>query len=101
MEHVSCVVRFCAGEVRVCMCVWMYGWMDGYMDERLLAGAAGSVTGMCAYVQDGASCLWIASQNGHVEVVKYLYSCGGEALLMLTRKVSLQDVVNGCCSLHA
>ena len=86
------VGRCCSSQsVYVCMDVWM----DGYMDERLLAGAAGSVTGMCAYVQDGASCLWIASQNGHVEVVKYLYSCGGEALLMLTKKVRA-----GCCRVY-
>jgi hypothetical protein len=74
--------------VYVCMYGWMDVWMDGWMDERLLAGATGGVTGMCAYVQDGASCLVVACQNGHVEVVKYLYSCGGEALLMLKRKVS-------------
>lgn len=40
-------------------------------------------------VQDGWSCLLIACQNGHLEVVKYLHGAGGEALLMMTKKVRL------------
>ena len=43
---------------------------------------------MCACVQDGWSCLLIASVNGHSEVVKYLCERGGERLLMLTPNVS-------------
>ncbi len=47
-------------------------------------------------VQDGASCLLIASWKGHVEVVKYLHGCGGEALLMLTNKVRRRGAGGGC-----
>jgi hypothetical protein len=48
-------------------------------------------------VQDGVSCLYIASWNGHVEVVKYLHGCGGEALLMLTKKVRRRGAGAGVC----
>ena len=48
----------------------------------------GCVTVRCARVQDGASCLYIASQNRHLAVVKLLCERGGEKLLMLTDKVS-------------
>ena len=43
--------------------------------------------------QDGASCLWAASHNGHTEIVKYLHKVSGKELLMMTRNVS-EDV--GC-----
>ncbi len=39
-------------------------------------------------MQDGASCLFIASQKGHFEVVKHLCEIGGKELLMLTANVS-------------
>ena len=39
-------------------------------------------------VQNGASCLYMASQYGHLEVVKYLHEVGGKELLMLTKDVS-------------
>ncbi len=39
-------------------------------------------------VQDCASCLWIASEHGHLEVVKYLQKVGGKELLMMTNNVS-------------
>ncbi len=44
-------------------------------------------------VQDGSSCLWVACFGGHREIVKYLYGCGGEALLMLTMEVSWQELL--------
>ncbi len=47
-------------------------------------------------VQDGTSCLWAASQDGHLEVVKYLYGCGGEALLMLTDEVRWREAEGDC-----
>ena len=40
------------------------------------------------HAQNGISCLFKASQNGHLEVVKHLVERGGEALLMMTDKVS-------------
>ncbi len=40
-----------------------------------------------------------ACESGHLEVVKYLYGCGGEALLMLTMEVSWQEAGGGCCIL--
>jgi hypothetical protein len=40
-------------------------------------------------MQDGASCLLKACENGHVGVVKYLCEQGREELLMLTDKVSV------------
>ncbi len=43
-------------------------------------------------VQDGRSCLLAACEGGHLEVVKYLHGCGGEALLMLTNKVSNSEL---------
>ena len=43
-------------------------------------------------VQNGASCLLAASQDGHLEVVKYLCERGGERLLMLTNQVSFLRV---------
>jgi hypothetical protein len=54
--------------------------------------------------QDGISCLFMASQNGHLEVVKDLCKRGGMALLMLTRNVSklvicIQFMSSSC--LHA
>ncbi len=39
-------------------------------------------------VQDGTSCLYMASQNGHFGVVKHLCEIGGKELLMLTDYVS-------------
>ncbi len=48
-------------------------------------------------VQIGLSCLLAACVGGHLEVVKYLYGCGGEALLMLTDKVGWQEAGGGCC----
>ena len=39
-------------------------------------------------VQNNASCLYIACQEGHLDVVKYLCERGGEKLLMLTTMVS-------------
>ena len=41
------------------------------------------------HVQDGASCLHMACKYGHLEVVKRLCECGGDALLKLTISVSL------------
>ncbi len=41
------------------------------------------------HTQEGESCLYMACQNGHFELVKYLYERGGEKLLMLTLKVRL------------
>ena len=35
---------------------------------------------------DGASCLWIASQNGHVECVRALIEAGGKELVMMARQ---------------
>ena len=43
--------------------------------------------------QYGWSCLLIACQEGHLDVVKYLHGAGGEALLMMTSKVRLCDVM--------
>ena len=34
---------------------------------------------------DGASCLMVSAQNGHLEVVRALLEAGGRELLMLTR----------------
>ena len=47
-------------------------------------------------MQDGRSCLFIASCNGHLDVVKHLYEVGGETLLMLTDKVSGRVAVLLC-----
>ena len=47
-------------------------------------------------VQDGSSCLSAACEDGHLGVVKYLYGCGGEALLMLTTMVSRQEAEVNC-----
>ncbi len=44
-------------------------------------------------MQDGASCLLKACENGHVGVVKYLCEQGGEELLMLTDKVRLYTML--------
>jgi hypothetical protein len=57
------------------------------------------VCGLCvtvtlAYVQNGASCLFLACQEGHLEVVKYLYEQGGKELLMLTINVSTFKLVD-------
>ncbi len=41
-----------------------------------------------ACVQNGASCLYLASSKGHLEVVKFLCEQGGKELLMLTNKAS-------------
>ena len=35
---------------------------------------------------DGVSCLWIASQNGHVECVRALIEAGGKELVMMANK---------------
>ena len=40
-------------------------------------------------MQDGASCLMVASQNGHLEVVRYLCERGGEKLLLMADNVSV------------
>ena len=37
---------------------------------------------------DGASCLWIASQNGHVECVRALIEAGGKELVMMARQLT-------------
>ncbi len=42
---------------------------------------------LCTHVQDGQSCLYTASQYGHLEVVKYLHKQGCRELL-LAKKVS-------------
>jgi ankyrin repeat protein len=44
---------------------------------------------------DGCSCLYVACQEGHLEVAKVLIQAGGEALLLMT------DSVHGCSCLHA
>ena len=44
---------------------------------------------VCVCVQNGWSCLHVASHKGHVDVVKYLCAQGGEKLLMLTSDVSV------------
>ena len=49
--------------------------------------AVGCVTVRRVRVQDNVSCLWVACENGHLDVVKYLYKCGGKELLMLTKNV--------------
>ncbi len=58
-----------------------------------------------AHVQNGASCLCIACQEAHLEVVKYLCEQGGKELLMLTSKVTVLRVflrgiyIHGSCTL--
>ena len=44
---------------------------------------------MYARAQDGATCLFIAAQNGHLEVVKELCGVGGVDLVMAKANVSL------------
>ena len=39
-------------------------------------------------MQSGASCLYIAAEKGHLDVVKHLADKGGRDLLMLTKEVS-------------
>ncbi len=46
------------------------------------------MTVVCVRVQRGMSCLYAASFNGHLEVVKYLYEVGGKELLKLNDNVS-------------
>jgi hypothetical protein len=51
------------------------------------------------HVQTGASCLWIASSERHLDVVKYLHEAGAKELLMMTVTVSelvILIVVVGC-----
>ncbi len=45
--------------------------------------------------QNGCSCLFIACQQGHLEVAKALIKAGGETLLFMT------DGVNGATCLHS
>jgi hypothetical protein len=52
---------------------------------------------MRACAQDGASCLFIACQQGHLDVAKYLCERGGERLLMLTTDVSACTCFAACC----
>jgi hypothetical protein len=54
------------------------------------------VTVALACVQTGASCLYIASRKGRLEVVKYLCEQGGKELLMLTNKASAFRLMDLC-----
>ncbi len=47
-------------------------------------------------MQDGWSCLHIASFHGHLDVVEYVCEVGGERLLMLSDKVSWRVAVPMC-----
>ena len=51
-------------------------------------GVCEGVTSVRSCVQNGWSCLFIASHNGHLDVAKYLCEVGGERLLTLTDNVS-------------
>jgi hypothetical protein len=71
----------------VCVCVCERAdsdvWRE-YIGRRL----CGCVMSVRACVQDGWSCLLIASEKGHLDVAKYLCEVGGERLLTLTQNVS-------------
>jgi hypothetical protein len=43
-----------------------------------------------------ASCLYIASQEGHLEVVRLLYDRCGKELLMTLTKVKIQSYILAC-----
>ena len=43
-------------------------------------------------LQEGASCLFVASEKGHLDIVKYLCKKGGKQLLMLSKIVGFTHV---------
>jgi hypothetical protein len=81
--------------------VWMHVW------NRLVVCQCATVRALyflCVTMalapgQDGKSCLYMACQQGHLVVVKYLCRQGGKQLLMLTEKVSALRIVGivGVC----
>jgi len=51
---------------------------------------------VCVCVQQGLSCLLMAAQQGHLEVVKYLCENGGDELLVWRDQVSMCMYVFHC-----
>jgi hypothetical protein len=74
---------------RSCLVVWAVLWFG-----HVLCGMC--VTASRVRVQNATSCLYMASGQGHLEVVKYLCEQGGKELLMLTNKASAFRLMDLC-----
>jgi hypothetical protein len=65
--------------------LWLF--IQDLFEADMLIGPLGDYDTSC--IQEGSSCLHIASTRGHLELVKYLCERGGEVLLMLKNEVSV------------
>lgn len=47
-------------------------------------------------VQDGATCLYIACQQGNLDIAEFVTGLGGRELLMMADDVSIGGVADAC-----